>query len=517
MNTSHYMPHRALVFLICFCCIDTASSTCVEGSYGAVGETCASCPQNSSSLAGSTTLGDCTCVPGFSGQDAGACSKCAIGKYRATNFATNWARACGAQRNTACVAFQSSTSNYGVADRGVDGMLSTNYDDKTCTHTYPNNPPWWALDLGLTPIRVTGLRALGRNTIPERSDNFTIYIGNDTSIEGRFVNNVVCVTRQGSLPTNGDWKDITCNHPISGRYVYIMIPIRMTLTLCEVEVWSSDCALCPANSESRIGSDIVKDCQCLPGYTGVDGGTCSQCAAGKYKNHTGQVESINSCTLSGTMYGNAIGPELEATAYIQEATHNFIIFIVYSGGHYKMARVKFADALTSTTPDSLSDKYITSPPNIVLDATTVSCMWNNTLAGHKTMNVGGDDRYEMKEVRVDCCNVCPPNSISAPGSTGCTCLPGYSGGNGNPCTLCTPGTYSTGSMNLSTCTDCPAGTYGLATGGKSLDTCLQCSRGKYSELVGSNSIETCLTCPAGKFHRKLGASSPDQCAVCTCR
>jgi hypothetical protein len=509
MNTSHYMPHRALVFLICFCCIDIASSTCVEGSYGAVGETCTSCPQNSSSLAGSTTSADCACVPGFSGINANACSQCAAGTYRA---ATNLARACGANRNEACAASQSSTASGGVPERGVDDVVSTNYFDNGCTHTGEGGTQWWSVDLQQI-YTITTLSITGRSTNEYRTNGYSIYINNNSVVGG-----TTCVANQQYLPPTGARK-IVCNQPISGRYVYFVVTQGSAVTLCDVQVLSSYCSMCPANSVSVPSSVSVGACQCLPGYTGVDGGTCSQCAAGKYKNHTGQVESINSCTLSGTMYGSwsngNIG--LRATPYVHDTIDDFVVFVQRSGDVYKMAGVKFTDALTSTTPDSLSDKYVRSIQDIILNATTVSRMWSNTLVGHDTIEADGNNKYEMKEVRVDCCNVCPPNSISQPGSTGCTCLPGYSGGNGNPCTMCTPGTYSTGSMNLGTCTDCPAGTYGLATGGKSLDTCLQCSRGKYSELVGSNSIETCLTCPAGKFHRKLGASSPDQCAVCTCR
>ena len=51
---------------------------------------------------------------------------------------------------------------------------------------------------------------------------------------------------------------------------------------------------CPANSNSPAGSDALTDCTCNAGFTGPDGGPCSQCAAGKYKSMTGS-EACSSC------------------------------------------------------------------------------------------------------------------------------------------------------------------------------------------------------------------------------
>jgi hypothetical protein len=117
----------------------------------------------------------------------------------------------------------------------------------------------------------------------------------------RLTQNSVCVSNQLQLPSTA--LNITCNQPISGRYVYFMLSEGEFLSLCEVEVWSSACALCPANSVSLPGSVVVGDCQCNPGYTGANGSACIQCPAGFFKNVSG-ASACQACP-AGT-YGGGI-------------------------------------------------------------------------------------------------------------------------------------------------------------------------------------------------------------------
>ena len=64
-----------------------------------------------------------------------------------------------------------------------------------------------------------------------------------------------------------------------------MLPKAEFLTLCEVEVFSSACSLCPANSLSLPGSVAVGACVCNAGFTGPVAGVCSPCAAGTFNTH----------------------------------------------------------------------------------------------------------------------------------------------------------------------------------------------------------------------------------------
>jgi len=56
---------------------------CVAGEYGIHGDSfCTSCMPNSNSPPSSRFLSNCTCNPGFSGQNAGHCAPCVAGKYK---------------------------------------------------------------------------------------------------------------------------------------------------------------------------------------------------------------------------------------------------------------------------------------------------------------------------------------------------------------------------------------------------------------------------------------------------
>ena len=50
---------------------------------------------------------------------------------------------------------------------------------------------------------------------------------------------------------------------------------------------AASCQSCPTDSVSTPGSTIDTACKCAPGFDGLDGGSCSICAAGKYKSLAG--------------------------------------------------------------------------------------------------------------------------------------------------------------------------------------------------------------------------------------
>ena len=52
-------------------------------------------------------------------------------------------------------------------------------------------------------------------------------------------------------------------------------------------IGASDCSDCPANSNSLEGSTAQTDCKCNAGYSGSDGSECTACEAGFYKDSTG--------------------------------------------------------------------------------------------------------------------------------------------------------------------------------------------------------------------------------------
>jgi len=272
----------------------TSISACVDCEQGkhspfsgaALAESCTTCPAMSSAPDRTT----CQCNDGFSGNNTASCAMCAAGKYRGATSVTNWARACGDMKNEACPTDQTDIQFGRGSERAVDG-----HDCSTgggFTHTdWQTGRGWWSIDLGLI-VNIRDLSIMGRlDSFVHRTENYTIYVGNDNSVDGRFVRNSVCVEKQRAL-SNIDAQKITCNTPISGRYLFFVLQRAESLALCEVEIFSSDCALCPANSISPPGSVLLQDCKCNAGYTGPDGGLCTVCEPGSYKSGTGSASCV---------------------------------------------------------------------------------------------------------------------------------------------------------------------------------------------------------------------------------
>jgi hypothetical protein len=66
---------------------------------------------------------------------------------------------------------------------------------------------------------------------------------------------------------------------------------------------------CPTNSVAPSGSNEITDCQCVPGYTGPNGGPCVACVQGTFKPTTGP----EACTNSANYYGTAEAVVVEAS------------------------------------------------------------------------------------------------------------------------------------------------------------------------------------------------------------
>jgi hypothetical protein len=102
---------------------------------------------------------------------------------------------------------------------------------------------------------------------------------------------------------------------------------------------------------------------------------------------------------------------------------------------------------------------------------------------------------------------CPAGTSSVLGSISLSqcfnCGAGnFTTGAGGECKVCAAGTYSSGPAN-STCTSCPAGTYGnpitAAQGLTSIADCILCPPGYFSGVVGAAASSSCLTCSPGIF------------------
>ena len=124
------------------------------------------CAPNSNSPAGSNIGTDCQCnaayyepVPALAGKAA----------------STNFARACGANKDGPCPSSQSSTTHGGDAARGDNNAgLNGNWNSASCTHTAAENNPWWRVDME-QQVEVTSLTIVGRSDCcSERTQGFAV-------------------------------------------------------------------------------------------------------------------------------------------------------------------------------------------------------------------------------------------------------------------------------------------------------------------------------------------------------
>ncbi|XP_069491222.1 uncharacterized protein [Ambystoma mexicanum] len=132
------------------------------------------------------------------------------------------------------MASQSSTMNYGVASRAIDGNLRSYYDHGFCTHTNSERSPWWRVDLKDTYLvaSVAVTNRAGPNS--ERINGANIYVG--SSLEGNGILNARCAIIK--TLASGETQSFDCGG-MAGRYVIVSIPaITQYLTLCEVQVFA---------------------------------------------------------------------------------------------------------------------------------------------------------------------------------------------------------------------------------------------------------------------------------------
>jgi hypothetical protein len=192
---------------------------------------CKDCFLDAGYFAGSNCLtctgySQCTCNKGASGPDGGPCAKCAAGKYKDT------------------------TGSGGCINCGVG---------------------FW------TPT--TGYKLM--------TDCRSCPAGSGASCSGTCGTSSGCTCDIGLTgPDNG----LACVACVAGTYK--STPGSAACTTCAAGLYSTTtgatavttCVLCPGNSNSPSASSA---CTCNAGFWGLDGGTCTVCTVGTFKNTSG--------------------------------------------------------------------------------------------------------------------------------------------------------------------------------------------------------------------------------------
>ena len=237
----------------------------------------------------------------------------------------------------------------------------------------------------------------------------------------------------------------------------------------------SACVECPTNSNAPAGSSFQTSCLCNAGSNGPNGGSCTNCAAGKYKSVVGTTY----CTDCGVgTYSASVSATTESTC-----------FACPTNSHAPSG---------SSSMSACTCNMGHSGPNGGPCAQCIVGKYKPTPGSSPCIDCGGG-KYSaaVGQVHESVCSVCPANSNSPAGSgaaSKCVCIAGTTGPDGGACLECVGGKYktATGSVN---CDDCGAGKYSAGSGKTSKSTCLPC-RPDSDSPAGSNAASNC-SCNGG--------------------
>ena len=516
----------------------TACVLCPAGAYsstvGATASTvCINCPAGAYSIAiGATNSSVCTnCsagaysdVPGASSESA--CVLCPAGAYSST---------VGASSLAACTACPAGT--YSIAIGATNSSVCTNCPANTYSGTVGATGAGTCLNCSANAVSGTGSVVIA-----------------------------ACVCNVGATGPNGG----PCSLCATGKYK--TVNGTAACTSCSAGTYSgivganaSDvCVACADNSSSVLGSSVVTACTCNAGATGPNGGPCSLCVPGKYKNVIGNT-NCTSCAAGTYMAGvgatvclscaanaDADAPRVECRCNAG-ASGNGSLCTLCVAGKYKGATGN--DTCLDCGVNTYSATVGASGAGACLNCTSNAVSWAGSGiigaclcdAGATGPNGGAcslcaTGKYKTVNGTANCtdcwagsysgtlganssetCLSCTDNSNSVGGSsliTSCVCNAGASGANGGPCSLCMPGKYKTVS-GTSVCLNCSANTFSTVIGATSVFVCSNC--GANSQSVGSSVVcvcnagytgpdgGVCLPCVSGTFKTGIGSA---ECTLC---
>ena len=282
----------------------------------------------------------------------------------------------------------------------------------------------------------------------------------------------------------------------------------------------------------QVNPDKTGSCNCPPGLSGPDGGICSPCPAGSFKNVSGSTKCLQAqCPAnSGPPPGSATAACLCNAGYTGPDGGNCV---ACPKGSFKT--LPGAAACTNCSSGKYSATLAANSSNVCIDCPVHS----NSEAGSPTFAAceckpgysgpnGGDcvscpaGRFKNVSGSSNCTLAsCPANSMIPSGSASalCMCSSGFTRGQTGACVACASGSFKP-SVGFDECTRCPLHSVS-PTGSSSLancscvagytgpdgGACTQCPAGLFKSSTGST---TCAPCPRNTFSA-IGASA---CAVC---
>ena len=493
----------------------TSCHTCTDTQYAASGATaCRDCPGNATTAHGANaSITDCLCNAGFAGENGSACTQCGPGKYT-DRLGTGECQSCsgGYFQNrsgmTSCI--QCPYGKYSevaqseckgcpdnsALDQAKDGARKNNVSDCECEPGFFNNH---------TTSQNQACTQCRRGTY---KDTFGSHLCTDCGI-GTFNN----LTGQDNKTACQDCNSRSFSAP-----------------------GAASCSSCPSNATARHQRPNITDCQCDLGFNGSDGGDCTACAPGTYKDALGSMP----CTLCEA--GKASEYSAAMTAGTCRACED----------------TEFSSA-GSATCQACPDDASSFPPR----ATITDCRCNPGTTGNNGETCGecGTGTYKdrhgahpctqcgsgkasstTKQKSKDTCLECKDAAYAPVGSKSCTtcttgatswgeraavadckCRRGFNGTDGHACTGCRAGTFKH-LVGEGACQLCAPGTFSTVENATWASSCTPCTTGKYSSAgatvctscfsnavsdARSGNIESC-ECGVGYSY-----TAPDICTKCT--
>ncbi|MDW2975049.1 MAG: InlB B-repeat-containing protein [Alphaproteobacteria bacterium] len=289
---------------------------------------------------------------------------------------------------------------------------------------------------------------------------------------------MACTANSSSAPGSDEISDCQCNAGYGGNAGVA----NGTCTICAAGTYKTDsgnssCSACTAgyyctgganqtactaNSSSGAGSDAISDCKCNVGYggnAGVTNGTCTICAAGKYKISSGNT-SCSTCTAGYYCTGGANRTACAANSS-SGAGSDEISDCKCNAGYGGNA-----GETNGTCTICAAGTYKTSSGNSSCSTCTEGYYCTGGTNNQKACPTGYGNSAPGSDAQSDCYMVVPAGSyLRNPGDTSPSgCLKGSSSGqhevyygNVSQCSSCAPGSYTP--YDGASCSVCPAGSY----------------------------------------------------------
>ena len=456
---------------------DASECECIAGFYAVTNSTgamhCNSCPVNHTSVQGSSDISECVCTVGYSGPGGGVCVACEAGTVKPTEGS--------ASCNNCAQGKYSPTAGRGMCiscpiRTTTLGGQSTSLLDCVCAPGSTNFGGPNGVPCTLCPL----------NTYkPDHgSQNCSSCPFPAQSLRGS--------TKFDDCQCEKDGECFPCP---TGSYRTWVGDVTYCIA-CEPNTYSDtvgatsadDCRSCPENSQSQAGTANINNCSCDVGYRGVwEDGTlveCRKCSIGFYKNWNGSDSCAQCPSHSSTLQ--------KGSDEIEDCLCN----IGFTGLH---------DSCRACVPGTYKDV----PGSLsCTDCSSAKYGTDSGAIGEST------------------CLSCPTFSTSVPGSShimNCSCMAGYSGSNGLPCTACPPRTYKFRIGDFP-CTSCPLNSISNVSSSRLVDclcdygyygengtVCSVCESGKYKDQIGPMN---CTLCAIGKFSPAAGQISESSCQDC---